>query len=101
MKWLRNLIRRQQSKPIADVRSACGRYYLDVAGIVVAVEGDACRDRDMPPWLYDRRPLFEGDRWSKDLLEHAAERINAAAEYRAMNLPKPTKDTSSQQTQTP
>jgi hypothetical protein len=27
-----------------DVRTACGRQYLNVFGVTVAVEGDLCRD---------------------------------------------------------
>lgn len=86
---------------IAEVRFACGRHYLSVAGIAVAMEGDKCRDSEfpeevMPPipeeelehaMIGDKRakdlPIemvrwFRGDCWTEKMLEYAAQKINAA-----------------------
>lgn len=86
---------------LAEVKFSTGRYYLDVAGIAVAMEGDKCRDtlpddvaapipedelerasiggkpaKDLP--LHIVR-FFRGERWRKESLEWAAEKINAVA----------------------
>lgn len=52
---------------IADVRLVTGRWCLFVADIVIAMEGDPCRE-----WTID------GNRWNKHTLEQAAARINRA-----------------------
>jgi hypothetical protein len=65
-----------EGPPIADVFSSCGRRYLDVNGIAVAMEGDICRDPDvvgpMEPWEVVEKPAP----WTKNRLERAAELIN-------------------------
>lgn len=88
---------------LAEVLFSCGRHYLNVAGIAVAVEGDRCRDGDMPDDVYDPIPpeelergtiggqpikgmdvkmvrFFRGDNWTKKMLEYAARRINDEAD---------------------
>jgi hypothetical protein len=88
---------------LAKVLSSCGRYYLSVAGIAVAMQGDPCRDGDMPESVYPPIPkeeleratiggepikdtpmkvvrFFRGDNWTKEMLEYAAAKINEAAE---------------------
>lgn len=50
---------------LADVRLACGRYALFVAGVCMAVEGDMCRDANI-----------HVDRWDRISLTEAAEIIN-------------------------
>lgn len=89
--------------PLAEVRLSCGRCYLSVAGIAVAMEGDKCRDGNMPEevlppipehelehaMIGDQRAkdlpigvvrFFRGDCWDEKMLEHAAKVINEAAE---------------------
>lgn len=61
--------RPQQTSLIATVELHTGRWCLMVAGLVVAVEADPCRE-----WTLD------GSRWEKQTLEQAAARINAAGE---------------------
>lgn len=57
--------------PLAVVDMHGGRWCLRVAGLVLAVEGDPCRD------------TFTDDRhWRKESLEEAAARINATARRR-------------------
>lgn len=63
----------------AKVASACGRYYLEVAGLVVAMEGDPCREVYIlanAPSQDERRTFGEGGYWTKARLEFAADRIN-------------------------
>lgn len=43
------------TKEIAFVGLACGRQYLSVAGICVAMEGDICRSSQIPDELRERR----------------------------------------------
>jgi hypothetical protein len=45
-------------KPKLEVGLACGRNYLSVNGYVVAMEGDLCRDSEIP-----------GTHWNRELLE--------------------------------
>ena len=45
-------------KPKLEVGLACGRNYLSVNDVVVAVEGDMCRDAEMP-----------GTHWNREMLE--------------------------------
>jgi hypothetical protein len=89
--------------PLAEVRFTCGRCYLSVAGIVVAMEGDQCRDGDMPNEVYDAIPdreletasiggepikdmpievvrFFRGSNWTEKMLEYAASKINATSQ---------------------
>ncbi len=84
---------------LARVGLSCGRYYLSVAGIVVAMECDPCRDATIPEEV--RKPIpegelatamigdrpaaelpvevvrfFRGDRWTYGTLHWVADRIN-------------------------
>ncbi len=91
-----------QAKSIAKVLFSCGRHYLSVAGVALAMEGDKCRDGDLPEEVYEPIPeeelnratiggkpirdmpmdvvrFFRGDCWTKKMLEYVAVRINAAA----------------------
>lgn len=83
---------------IAEVKLSCGRFYLEVCGIVVAMEGDPCRhslpDEAAEPipqqeledaMIGDKKasdlPLdvvrwFRGERWSRKSLEWVAGEIN-------------------------
>lgn len=88
---------------LAEVRLSCGRLYLSVAGIAVAMEGDKCRDGNMPEEVLPAIPeaelehamigdqrakdlpidvvrFFRGDCWNEAMLEHAAKVINEAAD---------------------
>lgn len=90
------------AEPLAEVRLACGRQYLSVAGVAVAMEGDPMRDADLPEEAYEPIPADELDRatiggkpvkgmdprvirsfrrdvWSPRTLDFVAKRINAAA----------------------
>jgi hypothetical protein len=89
-------------KPIAEVLLSCGRYYLSVAGISLAIEGETCREGNLPDQLYDTVPeeefanatiggrpirnlnpamvrVFRGSLWNKEMLEYVADRINQRA----------------------
>lgn len=84
---------------LAEVCFTCGQAYLSVAGIAVAMEGDACRDGDMPGEVYDPIPaheleygtiggesvngmdtkvvrFFRGSTWTVKMLQYAADKIN-------------------------
>ena len=86
---------------IADVKCSCGRFYLEVAGIAVAMQGDNCR-ASLPEECLDPIPseeleaasiggkpakdlpiehvrFFRGERWTKESLEYVAGVINDAA----------------------
>lgn len=88
--------------PLATVGLSCGRQYLKVAGVIVAMEGDKCRDSDIPEDILPPIPLFEldnarigdklakdlpikvvrffrGDDWNGKMLQWAADKINNAA----------------------
>lgn len=52
---------------LADVVLYCGRYFLRVAGLYVAMETDPCRDM-----------LTVSKVWDKEALDEAAKRINDA-----------------------
>jgi hypothetical protein len=87
---------------IAEVGFSCGRHYLSVAAIILAMEGDKCRDGNLPEDVYEPisteelaaasiggRPVrdmeprvvrfFRGEYWTPKMLRWAAERINQAA----------------------
>ncbi len=86
-------------EPLAVVNFSCGRYYLKVAGVVVAMEGDRCRDSNMPESVLEPIPaeeleqatiggqpaknmpldvvrFFRGDNWNKAMLQWTADQIN-------------------------
>lgn len=77
---------------IAKVGLSCGRLYLEVSGIIVAMEGDKCRDSSIPDEY--RTPMPEsitkdnvlslgmirflyGSEWNEKMLEYVADRINS------------------------
>jgi hypothetical protein len=87
---------------LAEVKFSCGRHYLSVGGIAVAMEGDKCRDGDMPEHVYEPIPeyemehgtiggepvkgmepamirFFRGSNWTQQMLEYAAQTINEKA----------------------
>ena len=86
---------------LAEVKLSCGRLYLSVAGICVAMEGDKCRamlpedacepipqDELDAAMIGDKRcselPIdvvrfFRGDNWSGKSLEYVAAKINELA----------------------
>lgn len=92
---------KETQKPLAEVDCSCGRYYLSVAGITLAVQGDKCRamlpEEVCPPIPEEELerasiggtpakdiPLevvrfFRGDYWTKEMLEYVANHINDAA----------------------
>lgn len=43
---------------VVDTGFSCGRHYLTVNGFVVAMEGDVCRDAELPSSHFDEK-LFE------------------------------------------
>jgi hypothetical protein len=57
---------------LAEVCSSHGRYYLTVAGVVMAMEGGKCRDVRVVQF-------FRGISWNKKMLDYVAKRINEAA----------------------
>lgn len=90
------------SESLAEVRLSCGRLYLSVAGIAVAMEGDKCRYSNMPEEVFDPIPehematatiggkpckdmpvevirFFRGDVWNERMLKWVADRINKKA----------------------
>lgn len=46
----------------AEVRVAMGRFFLRVSGVIVAVEGDPCRDPRFPDVVWTRAALNEAAR---------------------------------------
>ena len=89
---------------IAEVRASCGRYYLCVAGIAVAMQGDQCR-AELPESCFDPIPerelaqasigskpaselpirvvrFFRGDQWTEKMLRYAADQINSQEKRR-------------------
>ena len=70
-----DLVEQVVSQPLAYVGLACGRQYLKVAGMIVAIEGDICRD-PMIPEEY-RHPRAEHHlKWMPEMLEYVAKTIN-------------------------
>ena len=63
------------SNPLAYVGLGCGRQYLKVAGVIVAVEGDICRD-PMIPEEYRHQKQEHRLTWMPEMLEYAAKAIN-------------------------
>lgn len=85
---------------LAEVRFTCGRYYLSIAGIAMAMEGDPCRAM-LPESVCDPIPaqeldtatigdkrakdlpidvvrFFRGDNWTQTMMEYVAEVINTS-----------------------
>jgi len=88
---------------IAEVLFSCGRSYLSVAGIAVAMEGDKCRDSNIPESILPEieeselasatiggKPVkdvpikvtrwFRGDCWTEKMMEYVADKINQAVQ---------------------
>lgn len=84
---------------LAEVGFSTGRHYLSVAGIIVAMEGDKCRDAEIPEHVlplisedelehatiggkpakeFSRSMIrfFRGDCWTERMLHWAADKIN-------------------------
>lgn len=96
------------SEKLASVESSYGGYYLDIAGIVVAMEGDDCRHmlpeeaaKEIPKEELERAmigdkkaselPLdivrfFRGQKWDFKSLSWAAKKINEAIEKDTQNV---------------
>jgi hypothetical protein len=93
-------------EPLAIVRCCTGRWCLFVAGIVLAVEGDKCRDGNLPESVLPPIPpeelehaaiggepakdmpvemvrWFRGDCWNEAMLEYVAGKINEAVAERS------------------
>lgn len=87
---------------LAEVRLGSGRFYLSVAGVVVAMEGDPCRDSELPEEVLPPIPIeelehatiggksiidipinvvrfFRRDKWTSKMLEYVADKINTEA----------------------
>lgn len=68
------------STKIAQVYLAMGRFHLNVCGIVVATQGDLCRDPDVPALGddYGRKSFKEHIErcWTKERLEWVKDKIN-------------------------
>jgi hypothetical protein len=60
---------------IARVFAACGRYHLEVAGVVVATQGDICRDECRTERC-----------WTHYMLEAVADRINGAVNAEVVDV---------------
>lgn len=91
---------------LAEVKFSCGRHYLSVAGIAVALEGDRCRGKlpeevlpPIPPEELEHATIggkpakdmpvdlvrfFRGDNWTEKMLRYTADRINEAARADAL-----------------
>lgn len=71
---------------IVDWGCACGRYYLSVAGHVVATEGEVCRD--MGIFIEEGQTVGEAffgrDRWTPERIKRVAEK--AQAEFEKMRI---------------
>jgi len=84
---------------IAEVICSMGRIHLKVAGIVLATQGDKCRDGSLPESVLPPIPaeelanatigdkkaselpiklvrFFRGDYWTPDMIEWVAAKIN-------------------------
>jgi hypothetical protein len=79
---------------IAEVVLCMGRFHLRVAGFYLAMEGDLCRDGNIPEGVLPPIPeeelatatiggqptdvvrFFRGDRWNEAMLQHVADEIN-------------------------
>lgn len=93
---------KREMDALAEVRLSCGRQYLSVAGFVLAMEGDKCRDGEIPeeymppipPEELERATIggkpvkdmdikmvrfFRGDNWTPKMMEYVAEQINRKA----------------------
>jgi len=93
----------EESKKLAEVGFSTGRYFLKVAGIIVAMEGDAYRGMEIPEEFLEPIPqdeletatiggkpvqdmpvgivrFFRGDRWTEKMLQFTADKINTEAE---------------------
>jgi hypothetical protein len=91
--------------PIAEVLFSCGRHYLSVCGLAVAMEGDRCRESDLPDDVLPPIPpeelaaasiggkpaaemplsvvrFFRGERWDEMMLRYVADEINRRVEER-------------------
>ena len=64
-------------RDIANVYSSCGRTYLNILGTAVAMQGDICRDADMPWELYAKQ--VSPFQWNTPMLQFVADKINTAA----------------------
>ena len=87
---------------LAEVMLCMGCLHLFVAEVVLATEGDKCRDGDLPDEMYDPIPpqelesawigdkrakdldlklvrFFCGNTWNEAMLRYVAEKINRAA----------------------
>ncbi len=91
----------KKPRPLAEVRCTCGRNVLFIAGFAVAMEGDRCRDGNLPESVLPEIPreeleramigdkrasdvpvelvrFYRGDNWTGAMLEYVADKINAA-----------------------
>lgn len=89
-------------QPLAEVIYSMGRCHLQVAGIVIATQGDKCRDGSLPESVLppipeaeletatigDKRAkdlpielvrFFRGDNWTPQMIQYVADQINAKA----------------------
>jgi len=86
------------TKQLASVKSSCGRQYLEIAGIAIAMEGDPFRgtlpedclepipDYELETAMIGDKPakelpvelvrFFRGEKWTTKMLERAAYIIN-------------------------
>ncbi len=87
------------TEPLAEVRLSCGRWFLQVAGFALAMQGDRCREGKLPEEVYPPVPaeelahakiwgrpaaalppdivrFFRGTNWTKEMLEYVAAAIN-------------------------
>lgn len=101
-------VKQMAGDEVATVGLSCGRYYLEIAGIAVAVEGDACRhmlpeeaaeeisqdeldrasigDKKASELPLDVVRFFRGQAWDGKSLRWAAKKINADHERTVAEL---------------
>ena len=60
--------------PLVDWGAACGRHYLTVAGYVVAMAGDPCRDSSLLDSFPESYGIKNNGRWTEEMIKHVVER---------------------------
>ncbi len=102
-------------RAVARVRCSCGRWFLEVCGFALAVEGDPCRDVGLPESVLPPIPaselaaasiggrpaaelplavvrFFRGERWTEASLRWVAAEVNRRADLRPAGGGAPLKE---------
>lgn len=79
------------TKRIVDWGFACGRYYLEVAGYAVAMEGDPVREIELSPHYPDDigRAFAEKQCWTGDLIKRVVEKYHQRMQEKTDGEPGP------------